>query len=176
LNADGGARRVHGLHRVLHLDYAKNTSWERKCYEFRKKLSKKLLFDSLLMKIWAKLWKNIDFLRKSENYGNQKWWICGFVKMIFEGSTGVSLKWSGRRSTAVDEIYTLIVLQWRCSCWIDVKFNPGVCFFLYWFLHDLDVTKTNAKNIQFFALCWFQNLFSYVFGTFWPSNSIFVDK
>ena len=36
--------------------------------------------------------------------------------MIFEGSTGVSLKSSGRRSTAVDEIYTLTVLKSLKTC------------------------------------------------------------
>ena len=87
--------------------HAKNTSWERKSYGCKKKWTKKLLFDSLLMNILAKWWKNDVLFAKIKNYGNQKWWIRGFVNMVFGGSTGVSLKSSGRRSTAVDNIYTL---------------------------------------------------------------------
>ena len=67
-----------------------------------------LIIDENMSKIMK---KNIDFERKLENYGNQKWWIWGFVKMIFEGSTDVSWKSPGRRSTAVDEIYTSTLLN-----------------------------------------------------------------
>ena len=138
-----------------------------------------LLFDSLFMKIWAKHDGRIIvflFLGKIfKNYGNWKWWIWCFVKMVFGGSTDVSLKSSRRRSTAADEIYTLVVLKSWCSCWIDVKCNPGVLLFCIDFCMIWMLPK-NAKTIQFFALCWFQNSFSYVFGTFSPSNSIFVNK
>ena len=46
-----------------------------------KKSTKKLLFDSLLMKIGTKLWKNIDFERKSK------------ITEIKNGEFGVLLKW-----------------------------------------------------------------------------------
>ena len=117
------------------------------------------------MKISAKLWKKYWFWTKIKKCGNQKWWIWCFVKMIFEGSIGVSLKPSGRRSTVVDEIYSLAVLKWWCSCWIDVKCNPGVLLFCTDFCMIWMLPK-NAKTIQSFALCRFQNSFSYVFGTF----------
>ena len=70
-----------------------------------KKLSIKLLFDSLLMKTWAKWW----FFAKNQNDGDQKWWIWCFVKTKFEGSTGVSLKSSDRRLIVADGIYALAV-------------------------------------------------------------------
>ncbi len=153
------------LWRCRHRHHAvpKNTSWERKSHGSRKKLSKKLLFDSLLMKIWTKH----GFFAKIKNDGYWKWWIWCFVKMIFVGSAGVSLKSSGRRSTAVDEIYPLAVSKSWCSCWIGVKCTLKVLLFC------IDFCMVWLKS---FALCWFQNSFSYVFDTFSPSNSIFVNN
>ena len=145
-------------------------SESRKMFPIRKKTTDKITIWFIIDENMSKIMKKT--LISSEN---QKWWILCFVKMIFEGSTGVSLKSSGRRSTAVDEIYTLVVLKSWCSCWIDVKCNPGVLLFCIDFCMIWMLPK-NAKTIQFFALCWFQNSFSYVFGTFSPSNSIFVDK
>ena len=170
------------LHRIVqHSRVACNNCRWRYYHQFRKKLPiwKKMvkeitiwfIIDENMNKIMEKHW----FWAKIKNYGNQKWWIWGFVKMVFGGSTDVSLKSSRRRSTAADEIYTLVVLKSWCSCWIDVKCNPGVLLFCIDFCMIWMLPK-NAKTIQFFALCWFQNSFSYVFGTFLPSNSIFVNK
>ena len=96
----------------------------------------------------------IHYWRKYEQNYQKSWIFCenqkwrkskmvnlGFVKMVFGGSTDVSLKSSGHRSTAADEIYTLVVLKSWCSCWIDVKCNARVLLFLHWFLCGLVVTK-----------------------------------
>ena len=127
------------------------------------------------MKIWAKLWKKHWFLRKSK------------MAEIKNGEFGVLLKWFLRVYRRLLEIIRPLF----DSCWWDplisfvkmmmqlldwCKMQPQGFAFLYWFLYGFAVTKKTVKILQSFALCRFQNSFSYVFGTFSPSNSIFVNK
>ena len=89
----------------------KKKQLRKKTLRIQKEMDKEItiwfIIDENMNKIMKKHW----FFAKIKNDGNQKWWIWCFVKSIFERSTGVSWKSSGRRSTAVDEIYPLTVLK-----------------------------------------------------------------
>ena len=83
----------------------------KKKSRIQKKIVKEIIIWFIIDENMNKIMKKTLIFAKIKNGGNKKRWIWFFVKMIFEGSTGVSLKLSGRRSTAVDEIYPLAVLK-----------------------------------------------------------------